>query len=343
MKEKPVVAVTGGAGYIGSHTVIALYEAGYTPVIIDDFRTSSKDVPERIAQITRTPIKVLDLDVSDGKSLAEVLRPLHCRAIIHFAAYKAVSESIANPQKYFSNNIGAMLGALHAATECGINHFVFSSSCTVYGAPTVIPVTEETPLSFITPYGFTKLAGENVLQQLSETHPEFRTVSLRYFNPVGGHPSGLLGDDPTGGTNNLIPLLTRSAAGRSGRIKIFGSDYPTPDGTCIRDYIHVMDVAQAHVAALRYLEEATHPGQRAFNIGLGEGMSVKALIELFNEVNELNIPYETAGRREGDIPSIYADTEKARRDLKWQPIHTIREALRSAWQYEKNRSNITKP
>lgn len=327
------IVVTGGAGYIGSHTVVALISKGYTPIIIDDFRNSNPDVIDRLEEITQNEIIYFNTSCQDQSRLRGIFEQFPVEGVIHFAADKAVGESVENPLKYFRNNLGGLISVLELISEFKVKNFVFSSSCTVYGNPKTIPVTENSPISYNSPYGYTKKVGEEMISQLIALHPFFTTTILRYFNPIGAHESGLIGEEPFGKPNNLLPFITQTALGIQKKLTIFGDNYDTPDGTCIRDYIHVSDLADAHVAALDESEENT-TNPKIFNIGTGMGTSVLEMIRIFEECSGKKLSYKIGPRRRGDIPEIYANTVKANQELEWKAQKSIKEAIESAWKFE---------
>lgn len=335
--SKPNILVTGGAGYIGSHTVISLVENGYQPIILDDLRNADHFVVQRLEDLIGAKLTFLRNNCQDKAALRSIFNNFNIDGVIHFAADKAVGESVAEPLKYFSNNLSALVNVLEVMEEHQNNNFVFSSSCTVYGEPKEIPVTENSPLSYSNPYGYTKLVGEQMLAQYKECKPEFNYVALRYFNPVGAHESAAIGELPQGVPNNLLPYITQTAAGERDFLTVFGDDYDTPDGTCIRDYIHVVDLAEAHVAALNYLLNDSSVPENVFNIGTGKGTSVKELIDIFTRTCKVDLPYKVGNRRKGDVPKIFAKTDKANEVLNWQAKRTISEAVQSAWEFEKKR------
>ena len=329
------VLVTGGAGYIGSHTVLALIEQGHTPVVVDNLSNCSQESLKRVSQITGTPIDFHNFDVCDQTRLSKLLSGPPCDAVIHFAGFKAVGESVSNPLKYYTNNIGStvsLLQAIGAAQNPDPTPVIFSSSATVYGNPTDLPLTEDSNVgSGITnPYGFTKFVGEQILRDAAVANPTFQAIALRYFNPIGAHSSGLIGEDPAGIPNNLTPYITQVAVGKLSNLSVFGDDYDTPDGTGIRDYIHVMDIAEGHVAALNF----KNPGFHAINLGTGKGTSVFELIHSFENATGTKIPFKIAPRRSGDIASCYADTTLASELLGWKATRTVQEASIDAWRWQ---------
>ncbi|WP_107039510.1 UDP-glucose 4-epimerase GalE [Brumimicrobium mesophilum] len=331
--EKKHILVTGGAGYIGSHTVVALIEKGYTPIIIDDFRNSNKDVILRLEKITNSEIIYFNVACQDTFRLKGVFSQFPIEGIIHFAADKAVGESMEKPLMYFDNNFGSLISMLELAKEFEVKSFVFSSSCTVYGDPKQIPVNEQSPVSYNSPYGFTKKVSEEMIEQFVKSCPIVKATLLRYFNPVGAHESGTIGEEPDGKPNNLLPFITQTAAGVRDELTVFGKDYDTPDGTCIRDYIHVVDLAEAHVAALE-MSDSNEVNPKVFNVGTGKGTSVLEMIKAFEKITGKELPYKFGPRRDGDIKEIFANTDKVNKELKWTSRKTIEEAISSSWTFE---------
>jgi UDP-glucose 4-epimerase len=328
------ILVTGGAGYIGSHTVAELVSSGFMPVIVDDFSNSDARVLDGLREILGYDVPLYKLDCSDSGLLREVFIKEKPAGVIHFAAFKAVGESVADPMRYYSNNLGSLMSLIEVMHEFGCNTLVFSSSCTVYGQPESNPVTESTPrLPANSPYGRTKQMCEDIIMDYCVSNPSFRATLLRYFNPIGAHPSGLIGELPYGVPNNLVPFLTQAAAGIREKLVVFGNDYATPDGSCIRDYIHVMDLAAAHVSALKYITKIA-PGCSVFNLGQGKGNSVLELIRTFTEVTGVMVPYEMGARRPGDVEQIWADASKSSALLNWSAKRTLADALRDAWRWQ---------
>jgi UDP-glucose 4-epimerase len=329
------VLVTGGLGYIGSHTVTRLVEQGFEPIIIDNLSNSSIEVLDALNCITGTSLKFFKGDVQDISFVKAVLAKENgIEGIIHFAAYKAVNESMKDPLKYYFNNVGGLINLCEALKSKCISNFVFSSSCTVYGESSTSCISEDSPRKeAASPYGHTKLLGEDILKSLADLG-HLKVVALRYFNPVGAHPSALIGELPTGVPQNLLPFITQTAAGKRKILKIFGKDYPTHDGTAIRDYIHVMDLADAHIKALEYLNNDSTPQYDTFNIGTGKGTSVLQLIQDFEHINKLKLSYEFTERRSGDITAIYANAQKANQKLNWKAQCSLDEALKSSWLWE---------
>ena len=331
------VLVTGGAGYIGSHTVVELIKAGHKAVIVDDLSNAKADVVDRIETITGVRPDFYELDCKNTEGLRQVFAEHKIDAIIHFAAFKAVGESVRKPLQYYRNNLDSTFTLLEVMEEFGCKKFIFSSSATVYGPNNPHPYKEEMPaLQSSSPYGWTKVMIERVLTDYVTAHPDFCAVLLRYFNPIGAHDSGLLGDDPNGIPNNLMPYIARVAAGQLEKLTIFGGDYETPDGTCQRDYLHVVDLAVGHLKALEYA--ANHEGVEAINLGTGNGISVLELVNAFQKVNAIDLPYVIGPRREGDLPAFWADATKARELLGWEATHTVEDMCRSAWLFAKSAS-----
>lgn len=336
MPDSSSILVTGGAGFIGSHTVVALAEAGYRPVIIDDFSNSDKSVLSGLRQILGYEPHCYVQDCNDSAALREIFKKENIQGAIHFAACKAVGESMEEPLRYYRNNLGSMLTLMEVMLEYGVSDLIFSSSCTVYGEPDQLPVTETTPVkSAISVYGNTKQIGEEILRDTVAAGKALRAISLRYFNPIGAHPSALIGELPIGIPNNLVPFITQTAAGKRQQLTVFGDDYPTPDGSCIRDYIHVMDLAEAHVAALKNLQnQSGSNGYEVFNVGTGHGNSVLELVKTFEAVTGQTLNYRIGPRRAGDIAAVYADASKVNRELAWSAKRSLREALEDAWRWQ---------
>lgn len=333
MKQK--VLVTGGAGYIGAHTLIELYQAGFNPIIIDDLSKSDTTLLKGTEKILDQGFIFYKGNCQDSKFLEEVFKSEQSiSSIIHFAAFKSVRESVINPLLYYRNNVDSLISILEVMQKFHVRDMIFSSSCTVYGQPDNIPVDENTQLKKPeSPYGSTKQMGERILE---DSHSlGFRIISLRYFNPVGAHPSGNLGEMPIGVPNNLVPFITQTAIGKRDKLIIHGNDYNTPDGTCLRDYIHVVDLAIAHVKALEYLRRLEASSfYDVFNIGTGKAVSVLELVETFEKISELKLNYEIGPRRPGDVEKIYADPSKAMNILKWEPKFSIADALKHSWEWE---------
>lgn len=330
------ILVTGGAGYIGSHTVVELVNAGYEPVIIDDFSNSSKKVLNRLSELTGRDFVSYEVDCKNYNELHQILTKENVDGIIHFAAFKAVGESVEKPLDYYENNLVSLINLLRLSSELDIKHFVFSSSCTVYGEPDDLPVNEDFPvLKANSPYGNTKQIGEEIIQDTIISAKNFNAISLRYFNPIGAHPSALIGELPLGKPNNLVPYITQTAIGKYQKLTIFGDDYPTVDGTNVRDYIHVVDLAKAHVKSLDYLKNQNSGFMEYMNLGTGKGSSVLEVVKSFEKVNEINLNYEIGPRRPGDVVSVYADPRKANKELNWKAELSLEDALRDAWKWEK--------
>ena len=333
--DSELVLVTGGLGYIGSHTSVLLLEKGHEVLIVDDLSNSSPEVLDAIAKITgKTPFfEAVDLKNQVGVTQLFDDYP-NIKGILHFAASKAVGKSVQKPIEYYQNNINSLLNVL-AAIKTKTN-LVFSSSCTVYGQADQLPIAEDCPTKRPeSPYGNTKKIGEELLEDATKVHSSLNVMSLRYFNPVGAHPSALIGENPKDIPQNLVPYITQSALGKIAPLTVYGNDYPTPDGTCIRDYIHVMDLANAHILALEYLEQNKSTAHlEIVNLGTGTGHSVMEVIESFKRVSKQNFQYSIGPKREGDITAAYASIEKAKNLLKWEPQHTLDDALASAWKWE---------
>lgn len=334
MKKK--VLVTGGAGYIGAHTAVELIAAGYDPVLVDNFSRSDRTLLEGMEKITGVKPNFYEGDCVDKSFLQKVFTsegPFAC--VLHFAAYKSVGESVQKPLIYYENNLGSLVTLLGAMEENDVKDIIFSSSCTVYGQPDTIPVDENSPFKRAeSPYGATKQMSERILEDASSTG--FRVISLRYFNPIGAHPSALMGELPIGTPNNLVPYITQTAAGKREKLTIFGNDYDTPDGTNIRDFIHVVDLGIGHVKAMEYLEQLP-PGKvyEPFNLGTGVGVSVQQLVDEFQKVTGVKLSYAVGPRRPGDVVKVYADPSRGHKKLDWKTRYTSAEALLHAWEWEK--------
>ncbi len=326
------VLVTGGAGYIGSHTIIELLSKGYEVVAVDNFSNSHRSAFGRIRQITGKNFTDYEIDLLDAKKLDKVFKAHKIDAVIHFAAFKAVGESVEKPLQYYSNNLVSTLNLCKAMLAHGVSTLVFSSSCTVYGSPEKVPVDESAPVSATNPYGWTKLMSEQILKDISTAEADFQVISLRYFNPIGAHQSGLIGEAPKGIPNNLLPYVAQVASGKHDKLKIFGGDYDTPDGTGIRDYIHVTDLALGHIAAL---ENSARLGKWApINLGTGKGSSVLEVVRAFEKASGQKVPYEIVERRPGDIAEVYADPAKANSLLGWRAQKTLEQACRDTWNWQ---------
>jgi UDP-glucose 4-epimerase len=340
MDQKKVL-VTGAAGYLGAHTVVELKSAGYEPILVDDFSKSDTTLLEGLEQILGTSPKFYQGDCNDLEFLRDVFEnagPFHC--VLHFAAYKSVGESVVNPLIYYKNNIGSLVGLLGVMKEKDCTNLIFSSSCTVYGQPDVIPVREDAPFKNAeSPYGATKQMCERILQD--SYNLGFKIISLRYFNPIGAHPSGLLGELPVGTPNNLVPFITQTAAGVREKLTVFGRDYDTKDGSCVRDFIHVVDLAIAHVKAMEYLRnKSDQQFLDVFNIGTGVGVSVLELVNEFMKATGVKLNYSIGPRRPGDVEKVYGDPTKANTLLGWKSKFSVAESLIHAWQWEKKIRNI---
>ncbi|MEA1904215.1 MAG: UDP-glucose 4-epimerase GalE [Actinomycetota bacterium] len=326
------VLVTGGAGFIGSHTVVSLIEEGHTPVIVDNLVNARRSVIARISEITGTEPEFHLADVRDTVAMTEIAAA-GFDACIHFAALKAVGESVAEPMRYYDNNVGGTIKLLEVLLETGVKSFVFSSSATVYGDPESLPLTEEMPIGTATnPYGWTKIMMEQVLRDVQQANPDWSVSLLRYFNPVGAHASGLIGEDPQGTPNNLMPFVAQVADGRLPKLKIFGGDYPTPDGTGIRDYIHVVDLAAGHVSALDVHHD--NPGVHTYNLGTGRGHSVLELVKAYEEASGKPVPYDVVNRRAGDVAANWADVSKAKDVLGWVASRDLATMCSDSWAWQ---------
>lgn len=335
------VLVTGGCGYIGSHTIVDLLNKGFDVISIDNLSNSDDQVLEGIATITGKSISNYAVDLCDLEATRTVFaQHPDLQGIIHFAALKAVGESVEQPLRYYRNNINSLLNVLDLAREFGVSDFIFSSSCSVYGNAASLPVTEETPTTEAeSPYARTKQMGEGIIQDFSHIAPNMQFVLLRYFNPAGAHESALIGESPINKANNLVPVITETAIGKRAQLTVFGADYDTRDGSCIRDYIHIMDLADAHTKALQYLmqkEEQAKP--EVFNLGIGEGVTVLEAVEAFQRITGQPLNYEVGPRRPGDVEAIYANYAKAQKELGWNPNRGIDEIMQTAWQWEQERS-----
>ena len=340
---KSKILVTGGTGYIGSHTVVELQESGYDVVIVDNLSNSKIEVLDNIEKITGIRPQFEKFDLADAKLTDEFFSKYKdVEAIIHFAAFKAVGESVQKPLMYYRNNLNSLMNLLEGMSRYGVKYMVFSSSCTVYGQPDKLPVTEETPRKEAeSPYGNTKAISEDIMRDFAKVNEEQNLIALRYFNPIGAHPSALIGELPVGVPNNLVPFITQTAAGVRDELSIFGDDYDTPDGTAIRDFINVVDLSKAHVVAIdRLLQGKNKKNYEYFNVGTGEGVSVMQLVKTFIKVTGVDLKYKIVGRREGDIEKIWADTSYANKELGWKAEKTLDETLLSAWNWEKRLRGI---
>lgn len=329
------ILVTGGAGYIGSHTVVELLNAGMDVVVIDNLVNSSEESLRRVEKITGKQVKFYKGDIADRQLLDTIFDNEDIESCIHFAGLKAVGESVAKPLEYYDNNIGGSLVLFKAMREHGVRNIIFSSSATVYGNPAFVPITEECPKGEITnPYGRTKGMLEQILTDIQAADNEWNVILLRYFNPIGAHESGMIGENPNGIPNNLMPYITQVAVGKLPRLGVFGSDYDTPDGTCIRDYIHVVDLADGHVKAVAKLRE--NPGLKIYNLGTGKGSSVLDVIHTFEEATGVKIPYDMKPRRAGDVPVNYCDASKAETELGWVAKKNLYDMCADSWRWQKN-------
>lgn len=328
------ILVTGGTGYIGSHTVVELFDAGYEPILIDDFSNSTPEFLSRLENLCGKPVQFRQGSCCDKSFLQEVFREFDINGVIHFAAFKAVGESVDDPGKYYHNNITGLLNIMDVMEEFHVEKLIFSSSCTVYGEPEGSSIVfENSPLGKPnSPYGWTKWMNEQIIRDYV-VKGKLKALLLRYFNPVGAHKSGLIGELPVGRPNNIVPFITQTAIGLREELVVFGNDYNTEDGTCIRDYVHVSDIAKAHIAALDY---AGNENPAAFNLGTGKGTSVLELITLFEEISGVKLNWSFGQRRAGDIPEIYANTDKAKNELHWQTTLTVKDALADSWRWEQN-------
>lgn len=333
------ILVTGGAGFIGSHTCVELLNAGYEVVVVDNLYNASEKALERVEQITGKKVTFYEADILDRDALNAIFDKEQVESVIHFAGYKAVGESVRKPIEYYYNNITGTLILCDVMRKHNVKNIVFSSSATVYGDPAFIPITEECPKGKITnPYGQTKGMLEQVLTDIYVSDPEWKVVLLRYFNPIGAHKSGLIGEDPKGIPNNLVPYVAQVAIGKLKCLGVFGNDYDTPDGTGVRDYIHVVDLAKGHVAAIKKVEE-TEPGVLIYNLGTGKGYSVLDVVHAFEKACGKEIPYEIKPRRAGDIATCYADPTKAKNELGWVAQYGIEEMCEDSWRWQKNNPN----
>ncbi len=327
------VLVTGGAGYIGSHTCVALAQAGFSTLVLDNFSNSRPDVLQRVERLTGQPQAWVQGDVRDAALLQTLFERHTISAVIHFAALKAVGESVQEPLRYYDNNVAGTVTLLQAMQKAEVRTLVFSSSATVYGDPATLPIREDFPLSATNPYGWTKLMMEQVLADVDAAEPgQWRLARLRYFNPVGAHESGLIGEDPQGIPNNLMPYVAQVAVGQRERLSVYGNDYPTADGTGVRDYIHVSDLAEGHVAALRYL--AQHPGLLTVNLGTGCPVSVLEMVRAFEQASGRPVPYQVVARRPGDVASCWADPSLAQQLLGWRAQHGVQRMCEDVWRWQ---------
>ncbi|MBR3710118.1 MAG: UDP-glucose 4-epimerase GalE [Bacteroidales bacterium] len=329
------ILVTGGTGYIGSHTLVELYAAGHETVVVDNLSNSNPVALERVEALVGKKIPFYQLDIRDRESLDRMMEQNHFDACIHFAGLKAVGESVEKPWEYYENNIGGTLTLLDVMRRHGCKNIIFSSSATVYGDPAMIPITEACPKGECTnPYGKTKSMLEEIMMDMQKADKEWNVVLLRYFNPIGAHPSGTIGENPNGIPNNLMPYVTQVAVGKRPELGVFGNDYDTPDGTGVRDYIHVVDLAKGHVAALQAIERKC--GCAIYNLGTGQGYSVLQLVKTFEKVNDIKIPYSIKPRRAGDIATCYSDPAKAEKELGWKAERGLEDMCRDSWNWQRN-------
>ena len=326
------ILVTGGAGYIGTHTLVELLNRGHDVVVVDNYVNSHPESLDRVREITGKTFPFYEANVCDEAALDRIFDENKVDCVIHFAGLKAVGESCAKPLMYYRNNLDGMLSLISSMRRHDVKRFVFSSSATVYRSDAGMPVDEDSPLGCINPYGWTKFMGEEILRDVAKAEPDWSVVLLRYFNPIGAHESGRIGEDPNGIPNNLMPYITQTALGRLKELHVFGNDYPTPDGTGVRDYIHVVDLAEGHVAAIEYARD--HTGCEAFNLGTGEGYSVLDIVHAFERVNHVKVPYEIAPRRAGDPPTVYAKVGKAEKMLHWKARRTLDQMCADSWRWQ---------
>ena len=331
------VLLCGGAGYIGSHTAVELLNNGYEIAVVDDLSNSSEESLERVKKITGKDFPFYEADVCDKTAMDRIFEENAIDAVIHFAGKKAVGESVVMPIEYYRINLNATLSLCASMIEHGVKNIIFSSSATVYSADNSVPLTESSHLGCSNPYGWTKLMNEQILQDIAKANPGFSVVLLRYFNPVGAHPSGLIGEDPQGIPNNLMPFIAQTAVGKREKINVFGNDYDTPDGTGVRDYLHVVDLAAGHVAALKYILE--HEGVDVFNLGTGKGYSVLEMIAAFSKACGHDLPYVIAPRRPGDLATVYADPTKAKTVLGWTAKKTLEDMCADSWNWQSKNPN----
>ncbi len=330
------ILLTGGAGYIGSHTLVCLLNLGYDVIVYDNLINSKLEVLKRVEQITEKRFDFVEGDIRDTIALNSLFAKYSIDVVVHFAALKAVGESVQLPLKYFQNNVHGSVCLLEAMENAGVNNFIYSSSATVYGETRPSPYVEAMGLgSPSSPYGASKAMVERIILDKAKANPKFRAISLRYFNPIGAHQSGQIGEDPAGIPNNLLPFITQVAVGKRDKLSIFGNDYPTSDGTCVRDYLHVMDLAEGHVASIYWLsEQVNFSGVEAFNLGAGNGVSVLEIVESFEATTHQKIPYQFVSRRLGDLPAFWANVEKAKKVINWHAKRSLSEMMEDAWRWQ---------
>ena len=333
------VLVTGGAGYIGSHACLQLLQQGFAVTVVDNLSNSSVTSLQRVEQLTAKKLQFFQEDIRNTDSIENIIKTNGIKAVMHFAGLKAVGESVEKPLEYYDNNVNGSISLFHAMRHCGVKCLIFSSSATVYGTPEYSPIKEESSLSAVNPYGATKLFIERIIADMSANDEQYRTAILRYFNPVGAHKSGLIGEDPKDIPNNLMPYITQVAMKKLDKLSIFGNDYDTDDGTGVRDYIHVMDLVDGHIKALEYLLNKPKDNNIVVNLGTGIGLSVLNLVKMFGEVNNVEIPYEVVGRRAGDVACCYADTEKAYQLLGWKSQYGAKEMCEDSYRWQYNNPN----
>lgn len=331
------ILITGGAGYIGSHTCVEMQKAGYDVIVVDNLCNSKREVLHRVEKLTGKPVPFYQADIRDEEALRKIFRENEIQAVIHFAGLKAVGESVEIPLEYYDNNVAGTLTLCRVMREAGVKKIVFSSSATVYGVAEKMPLTEDMPLGAINPYGRTKLFIEEILRDISHADAEWSVSLLRYFNPIGAHESGTIGEDPKGIPNNLMPYIAQVTVGRLPMLQVFGDDYPTVDGTGVRDYIHVVDLARGHVKAVDWALQNT--GCDAVNLGTGRGCSVLELVAAFEKASGVEIPYKIVGRRPGDPATVYADVQKAKNVLGWEAQYSIGKMCEDSWRWQKNNPN----
>lgn len=329
-----MILLTGGAGYIGSHTAVELIQAGYEVLIADNFYNSKPEVLDAIEKITGKKPALEEMDVCDPVKVDDLFKKYKIEAVLHFASYKAVGESVEKPLMYYRNDLDSLITIMEAMKKYGVHNLIFSSSATVYGVPETVPLVEGMPTGCTNPYGWTKYMSEQIIQDVCNAEKELSAVILRYFNPIGAHPSALIGEQPNGVPNNLMPYITQVASGIRPHLNVFGNDYDTPDGTGVRDYIHVVDIAKGHIAAVEFAMK--NKGAEVINLGTGNGYSVLEIVKAFERVNGVAVPYEIAPRRAGDIAQCYADASKAERVLGWKAQFDLDTMCKDAWNWEKN-------